>query len=562
MRRKHFLALILVAIIMVLMMNAIVMIRISDRFRVVNLEKKWDLYVNGLYLGNTSYDNAFSKERSVVDKGDILELKTVIPEDLKCEFPSLFIGVFGASYDVMIDDKVYRSVNTEKTEHDAFIGWDYSAVSLPDHIGGRKLTLRLYPAQDKLAKPLMMSLFGELSDLEQWFLHKNIVPFITGSLLLISGGFLMIISLVFTVKNPDFASHIVAALLTITLGITMFSYYGLASLMLGSKHETLLYYIAIHMVVLLCALWCGRIRNSLYRRLYFIFIFAYSAYIGVRVFLHISGKIFINIFFPLIFLFMVCFVVLSILDIFYDRGHTLTEELDFQYAGVFVGAAFMTLSWVLTYLKSLRIINYDSLIINASAAVLAIGMLVFPMCHIAGYLFFAAKSYNKNIEYTTLTQTAYRDVLTSLPNRAHIDHIMDEFEKENASYAVISFDLNDLKKTNDTYGHESGDVLLRNFAYELDNVFGREGVCGRIGGDEFVVLAKNVREDKLREMLNKLENRLKQLNDNKIDPWEYHTAYGYAYRREASGAAQTIKLADSRMYEKKQSMKNMKNMFQ
>ena len=52
----------------------------------------------------------------------------------------------------------------------------------------------------------------------------------------------------------------------------------------------------------------------------------------------------------------------------------------------------------------------------------------------------------------------------------------------------MNFDLNDLKKANDQYGHAEGDKLITDFADLLQSVFSKDGVVARMGGDEFIVV--------------------------------------------------------------------------
>ena len=59
-------------------------------------------------------------------------------------------------------------------------------------------------------------------------------------------------------------------------------------------------------------------------------------------------------------------------------------------------------------------------------------------------------------------------------------------ESGNSDYTIICFDLNDLKITNDTYGHARGDILIKSAAEVIKDTFEPHGVVARIGGDEFI----------------------------------------------------------------------------
>jgi diguanylate cyclase (GGDEF)-like protein len=92
-----------------------------------------------------------------------------------------------------------------------------------------------------------------------------------------------------------------------------------------------------------------------------------------------------------------------------------------------------------------------------------------------------------------LRLSANRDSLTGLRNTTSYKSWVVEFDKEiknkTAKFGVVVFDLNQLKETNDTYGHDVGDKLIIIAAKAISDIFKRSPVF-RIGGDEFVAILK------------------------------------------------------------------------
>ena len=90
-------------------------------------------------------------------------------------------------------------------------------------------------------------------------------------------------------------------------------------------------------------------------------------------------------------------------------------------------------------------------------------------------------------------QTAETDKLTGLLNKITFENICREYLQNISELAALFvIDLDNFKKANDTYGHQFGDLILKNFAAALRDNFTTDAVIGRFGGDEFVILLKNV----------------------------------------------------------------------
>ena len=106
-------------------------------------------------------------------------------------------------------------------------------------------------------------------------------------------------------------------------------------------------------------------------------------------------------------------------------------------------------------------------------------------------------------------RTAETDKLTGLLNKITFENTCREYlQNVSADETVALFvaDLDNFKKANDTYGHQFGDLILRKFAKALNDNFETDSLIGRFGGDEFVILLKNVADinfviDKARTIL-------------------------------------------------------------
>jgi diguanylate cyclase (GGDEF)-like protein/PAS domain S-box-containing protein len=89
-----------------------------------------------------------------------------------------------------------------------------------------------------------------------------------------------------------------------------------------------------------------------------------------------------------------------------------------------------------------------------------------------------------------LEQLATHDTLTGLPNRALLNERLQQmldFGPRNSSIAVMFIDLDRFKQVNDSFGHEAGDILLKEVSRRLKQALRPSDVIARLGGDEFVV---------------------------------------------------------------------------
>ncbi|CAG22595.1 putative signal transduction protein [Photobacterium profundum SS9] len=91
-----------------------------------------------------------------------------------------------------------------------------------------------------------------------------------------------------------------------------------------------------------------------------------------------------------------------------------------------------------------------------------------------------------------LEKFALYDYLTGLANRRllneHLERVIQQTEYCGNSAALLSFDLDDFKRINDSQGHEVGDGVLQQISHRLNSVVNKSDIVARIGGDEFTVL--------------------------------------------------------------------------
>lgn len=142
------------------------------------------------------------------------------------------------------------------------------------------------------------------------------------------------------------------------------------------------------------------------------------------------------------------------------------------------------------------------------------------------------------------------DQLTGLYNRrCYFSKCKDEYTML-ASVAIFFMDVNYLKKTNDLYGHDAGDALLKKAAESIKAMVS-ENIHGfRMGGDEFIMVALNCAESDVSKIKARWEKELENVNE-KYGMSPCSVAVGTAFAKGTFQIEELCKIADDRMYEDK-----------
>ncbi len=177
--------------------------------------------------------------------------------------------------------------------------------------------------------------------------------------------------------------------------------------------------------------------------------------------------------------------------------------------------------------------------------------------------------YKRNVQVTELNKLQSRqmeqDSLTKVKNRTAYEHYMKEFQnkfnnKEISEFAVVYFDINNLKLINDSLGHEMGDRYIQNCCKYICDYFKSSPVF-RIGGDEFVVILTGLDYQCRNDIMDRICEDMKNASDvQELSSEHISVAYGIAdYNPETDiGCKPVFRRADERMYRTKRSMKNGK----
>lgn len=162
------------------------------------------------------------------------------------------------------------------------------------------------------------------------------------------------------------------------------------------------------------------------------------------------------------------------------------------------------------------------------------------------------------IVYLNVQQSqVIRDGLTGLNNRRRLDQYLLEIDEQNwrgEMCHLLLLDVDRFKKINDTYGHVTGDNVLRLVAEQIKRVFGNSrGFLARYGGDEFVIILKGKTDEEVARHIQELRDGVAQMKWADGCPWKITISVGCARYGEVPmhTVKELVTLADARMYEEK-----------
>lgn len=146
-------------------------------------------------------------------------------------------------------------------------------------------------------------------------------------------------------------------------------------------------------------------------------------------------------------------------------------------------------------------------------------------------------------------ELSYQDKLTGLRNRNYLESRGDSLVNEDLPVSVIMVDCNYLKRTNDIYGHEMGDELLRRTASVLRRVAGADYLPMRVGGDEFLLVCPHTDNESALGLEQDLRLGLAAVSDETLT---VSASIGVATVETAGNTlADVYRVADHNMYREK-----------
>jgi diguanylate cyclase (GGDEF)-like protein len=146
------------------------------------------------------------------------------------------------------------------------------------------------------------------------------------------------------------------------------------------------------------------------------------------------------------------------------------------------------------------------------------------------------------------------DPLTGVFNRRHLIDLLDQYIEDavklNIEFAFVIFDIDKLKKVNDSYGHVAGDQVIKQFTFIAEKEKRDIDAIARIGGDEFVGIFWDIDKETLIKKLSHWEELL-SVHPIKYEGHSIHSSFSYGiayYPHDGNSFESLLKVSDKKMY--------------
>ncbi len=474
-------------------------------------------------------------------------------QDLMTESGSLIFYTLHQNVEVYIDDKLVYSVRAEADNpFGKTPGSRWNAVPLYQQDEGRAIRVVLGPAYESIVGTIPDFYFGSKFDVFMMLMAKNLIPFIL-SLAAILIGLVFIIFTVYNYRNSEVdKSLMMMGFFAMGIGTWKMSDMDCMGLLFPySLGLTYLPYLALMVLVIPFAMFAKELFSKKEHPIWYVVCFLSLFVNFISVLLQITRIKDLRETLKWNHLTMLLLVILVSSMLVYElRKKGWNDKLKTMVVCMAACLIGFTADIVVYYISG-----------GASAMVLGMACFLIYIIVLGIRSVQEMKRLMRNgMEAKHYEQMAYHDQLTGLYNRTAYAAFTEKADFTPEQCIVVMFDLNDLKKCNDTCGHDKGDRYIVQSAKLIWRSFGDLGKCYRMGGDEFCALLKGASVSECEERLQKLKKAADACNQREPDEFPIQIACGYERydNRIDYDLSDTLRRADKMMYREKIAMKQKK----
>ena len=524
-----------------------------------------------LSLGwNIEYDGQTYERKALADfsckgikRGDKVVMSRVLPPNIPLN-AALIVHVHYAAVRVYIDDDLIYEADVDRFEQGKHLGNGFYEIVLPEGCTGKILTLEYIAGEDGAFSSIERPAVWDHYTFRQDYAAQNIVVLAFSMFFMVLGITMGVMAFAFEFRKVFAFLDIfrLAALgsFSLVFGMWIIAESDLfeiftndiitkSDMKYGAFFLMPVFFIGYHLENV------GDAKLKYKNILFGLIMLMGTALYVFALIMHSLHEISFRTFLPVAHVIDVLTIFSVIMVKIYEYSKGLRHNSISFYATI-IGTFSAIFDLIRYYIYSNTSAHGDS---GFKISTMYVVMVFFVLALLFDYMQSTVRDAREDERMGTISKLAYTDVLTGLDNRQSAEKYFDTVDSKASPYVVVQFDLNNLKKVNDTYGHEEGDKYIELFAKTLRKMFENKGFVARTGGDEFVfVMIPKAEGERVW-----LENRLKDLNvilankNTGHDEIRMSTAYGMydSLFGDAKNIRDGLRYADAKMYEMKKEMK-------
>lgn len=523
---------------------------------IFELDHGWNVKVNGDEYEDVTLSEFTFDARNRYDR---VELWMSLPVGSTIKSPMLELYSVHSVIDVYLDNELIYTYGHEIYESGELIGYGKNYIPMPDDYAGKELRISLVVAENNAFDRLQALAIVDGNHFFQKVLAEHRITLLIVFFLIMFGIIVMALSAIMRVVNVSFSQTFCIAMFSFLVGCwTLCNSDLLIYFITNLRVKVNIEYVTFFALPLPFTFYFkGRVednRTPVWMKAFFWIL----AGVEIAFFVTAYSCQQLNLahypsFVPICHVLMVLTLIFIVLVNRQGRKKSKTKGTDTINIGFAI--AIVAVVWeLLRYNLSKYVFGFRK---NQYSSTVCIVILIIVITLLIDFAQDVSKNVYKSAQQRLLERMAYMDELTGLSNRRRCEETLLDLKQRAIPYAVLSLDMNFLKKVNDSLGHEKGDALLKRFAEMLMEVYGLHGTVGRMGGDEFIVILPEVTREDAENLISHMKATMLRMNVNTTQ-LKLSTAYGLAMSDEVGkdqDAHAAYRLADERMYENKRQSK-------
>lgn len=490
-------------------------------------------------------------------EGDIYYYSRVLPLENTDEKVIVYNTVH-MYLEVFIDGKLVYALRGEKDRVVKTTGFCWNVISLTAEDAGKEIVFQVTPVY-RDSKPKRTFYYGTYREIERNILADRFAELVLAGMIALAGIVMLLYSFFVVKKGQEAETIMQFAIFATMLGVWDIIETQIPDWIFpGSIAIVCLSHLMLMIMPIPFVLFLRHMYHNAENKLWSFCCYINCVVIVVRLTLQIIGMYDLRETLLLTHIYLLLFVVVVVIMTIQEiRANELTSQIK-------INSICVIMILVSTILE-LAIFRFS----NKSTPLGSMGFLFYIVVMGIVNVRRTRRLMEQARESELYRKLAFTDELTGLSNRMAFREDLEKRvmqdkatgEEKILPTVVYMFDLNDLKKCNDTYGHDYGDQYIKMAADALKKIFVQEGKCYRIGGDEFCAWAPYTSQEEIDQKLQTLEQDVQEMNDRGFVV-TVSIAVGYAIYQEGedgSGLYSTMKRADVMMYERKQAYKKRLN---